>query len=205
MSGNAGVYGRRANLAATLAAKEVRGMLHGEHVTLRAIEREDRPVLHELLDDDLELMARASDTPARPASLAELEHRFEERLEESDPRTMRFVIEVDEELIGECELHFIDHFQRTCHLGITLGRAYWSKGFGQDAVRALVDFAFRDLAMRKVGLEVLADDERAVGAYAKAGFVEEGRLRAHAWFDGEIHDTLVMGILREEWASGPQD
>lgn len=178
-------------------------MLHGEHITLRALEREDLPVLHELLDDDLELMARASDTPARPASLAELEHRFEERLEESDPRTMRFVIEVDDELIGECELHFIDHFQRTCHLGITLGRAFWSKGFGQDAVRALVDFAFRDLAMRKVGLEVLADDERAVGAYTKAGFVEEGRLRAHAWFDGEIHDALVMGILREEWASGP--
>ena len=54
-------------------------------------------------------------------------------------------------------------------------------------------------------LWAVADDERAVGAYAKAGFVEEGRLRAHAWFDGEIHDTLVMGILREEWASGPQD
>ena len=61
-------------------------MLHGEHVTLRAIERDDLPVLHELLDDDLELMARASDTPARPASLAELEHRFEERLEESARR-----------------------------------------------------------------------------------------------------------------------
>jgi RimJ/RimL family protein N-acetyltransferase len=194
-----------ADLAATLGRRteEVPGMLHGEHVTLRALEREDLPVLHELLDDDLELMARASDTPARPSSLAELEHRFEERLEESDPRTMRFVIEVDDELIGECELHFIDHFQRTCHLGITLGRAFWSKGFGQDAVRSLVDFAFRDLAMRKVGLEVLADDERAVGAYAKAGFVEEGRLRAHAWFDGEIHDALVMGILREGWASGP--
>jgi RimJ/RimL family protein N-acetyltransferase len=118
-------------------------MLHGEQVSLRALEREDLPALHELLDDDLELMARASDTPARPSSLAELEHRFEERLEESDPRTMRFVIEVDDELIGECELHFIDHFQRTCHLGITLGRAYWSKGFGQDAVRALVDFAWR--------------------------------------------------------------
>ena len=75
----------------------------------------------------------------------------------------------------------------------------------QDAVRALVDFAFRDLAMRKVGLEVLVDDERAVGAYTKAGFVEEGRLRAHSWFDGEVHDALVMGILREEWESGPQD
>ena len=176
-------------------------MLDGHHVHLRAIEREDLPRLHELFDDDLELLARASDSPARPSSLAELEHRFDERLEEPDPRTMRFAIEVDDELIGECELHFIDHFQRTCHLGITLGRDYWAKGFGQDAVRTLVGFAFRDLAMRKVGLEVLADDERAVGAYRKAGFVEEGRLRGHSWFEGEFHDALLMGILREEWAA----
>jgi ribosomal-protein-alanine N-acetyltransferase len=176
-------------------------MLTGQHVWLRAIEREDLPRLHELFDDDLELMTRASDAPARPSSLAEFEHRFEERLEEPDDRVMRFVIEANREVIGECELHFIDHFQKTCHLGITLGRAYWSKGFGQDAVRTLLDFAFRDLAMRKVELEVLADDERAVGAYRKAGFVEEGRLRAHSWFDGAIHDALVMGILREEWAA----
>jgi ribosomal-protein-alanine N-acetyltransferase len=176
-------------------------MLTGQRVVLRAIEREDLPRLHELFDGDLELLARSSDEPARPASLDELEQRFDERLEEPDSSAMRFAIEVDDDVIGTCELHFINHFQQTCHLGITLGRAYWSKGFGQDAVRALVDFAFRDLAMRKVGLEVLADDERAVGAYRKAGFVEEGRLRAHAWFDGAVRDALLMGILREEWAA----
>jgi RimJ/RimL family protein N-acetyltransferase len=180
-------------------------MLQGEHVRLRAIEREDLPRLHELFDDDLELMTRASDSPAAPSSLAELEHRFDERLEEADPQTMRFAIEVDDELIGECELHFIDHFQQRCDLGITLGRDYWSKGFGQDAVRTLVDFAFRDLSIRRIGLEVLADDERAVGAYSRAGFVEEGRLRAYSWFDGEVHDALLMGILREEWARGPRE
>ncbi len=175
-------------------------MLKGRTVWLRAIEREDLPRLHELFDADLELLARASNEPARPSSLAELEHQFDRRVEEPDGQAMRFVIEVEDEVIGECELHFIDHFQQTCHLGITLGRAYWSRGLGQDAVKTLVDFAFRDLAMRKVRLEVLADDERAVGAYRKAGFVEEGRLRAHAWFDGDVHDSLLMGILREEWA-----
>jgi len=174
-------------------------MLNGFHVRLRAIEREDLPRLHELFDDDLELIARAEDTPPRPVSLAELEQRFDERLEEADRSVMRFAIEVDGELIGECELHFIDHYRATCQLGVVLGREYWGKGFGQDAVRALVGFAFRDLNMRKVGLEVLADDERAVGAYRSAGFVEEGRLREHSWFEGAYHDALVMGILREEW------
>jgi RimJ/RimL family protein N-acetyltransferase len=176
-------------------------MLTGQTVRLRAVEREDLPRLHELFDDDLELMTRSSDEPARPFSLAELEQRFDERVEEPDASVMRFVIEANDEVIGTCELHLIDHFQQTCHLGITLGRDFWAKGFGQDAVRTLVDFAFRDLAMRKVGLEVLADDDRAVGAYRKAGFTEEGRLRAHAWFDGAVHDALLMGILRDEWAA----
>ena len=174
-------------------------MLDGEHVRLRVVEREDLPRLHELLDDDLELIARSSDSPPRPISLAALEQRFDERLEDPDRSAMNFAIEVDDDLIGECGLHFIDHYRRSCHLGIALGREYWAKGFGQDAVRTLVDFAFRDLNMWKVGLEVLADDDRAVGAYRKAGFVEEGRLRAHSWFEGAFHDALVMGILRPEW------
>jgi len=174
-------------------------MLEGNQVRLRAIERDDLPRLHELLDDDLELLGRAEDSPPRPVSLAELEQRFDERLEEADRTVMRFGIEVDGELIGECQLHFVDHYRGTCDLGIALGRPYWAKGFGQDAVRALVAFAFRDLNLRKVGLEVLADDDRAVSAYRKVGFVEEGRRRAHSWFEGAFHDALVMGILRDEW------
>jgi RimJ/RimL family protein N-acetyltransferase len=176
-------------------------MLNGTQVRLRAIEREDLARLHELFDGDLELMARSDDAPPRPFSLAEREQRFDERLEEQDRSQMWFVVEMDDEAIGECGLHSISHYRRWCQIGIALGREYWSKGFGQDAVRTLVDFAFRDLNMRKVGLEVLADDERAVGAYRKVGFVEEGRLREHSWFEGAFRDALVMGILREEWAA----
>jgi RimJ/RimL family protein N-acetyltransferase len=179
-------------------------MLEGQHVRLRAIEREDLPSLHELLDDDLELMTRRSDEPPRPVTLAELEQRFDEAIDERDHTSMWFAAEVDDELIGECGLHSIDHYRRSCQIGIALGREYWAKGLGQDAVRTLVVFAFRDLNMRKIGLEVLADDERAVGAYRKVGFVEEGRLREHSWFEGAFHDALVMGILREEWEPGPR-
>ena len=83
--------------------------------------------------------------------------------------------------------------------GSRLGKAYWGKGYGQDAVRTLLDYGFRHLNLARIALRVLADDERAVGAYRKAGFVEEGRLRAHAWYDGARHDELVMSVLREEW------
>ena len=64
-----------------------------------------------------------------------------------------------------------------------------------------MEYAFQHLNMRKVGLKVLADDERAVGAYRAAGFVEEGRLRRQAWFDGAYRDILRMAVFRDDWPS----
>ena len=105
-------------------------------------------------------------------------------------------------MIGSCGLHSIDHYDQRADVGIGIGKPHWRQGFGQEAVRLLVDYGFRILNLVKISLQVLADDERAVGAYRKAGFVEEGRLRNHSWYDGSRHDELVMGVLREEWASG---
>ena len=84
-----------------------------------------------------------------------------------------------------CGLHRIDYFSRSCELGIGIGREYWGKGFGQDGVRTLVDYAFEHLNLNRVGLYTLAEDPRAVGAYRKAGFVEEGRIRQHASVRGQ--------------------
>jgi Acetyltransferase (GNAT) domain len=77
---------------------------------------------------------------------------------------------VDGELIGEAGVHRIDHFSRACELGIGIGREFWGKGFGQDAVRTLVDYAFEHPNLNRVGLDVLAEDPRAVG-------VPQGRVR----------------------------
>jgi RimJ/RimL family protein N-acetyltransferase len=173
-------------------------MLRGERVVLRPLQAEDLDRLVELFED-LEVAHRASNDPPLPWSKARWEAQLEEWTAEEDDTKARFGIEVDGELIGDCQLTGIDHYRGICNLGITLGRQYWGQGFGQDAVRTLVAYAFRYLNMRKVSLEVLAEDDRAVGAYKKAGFVEEGRLRQNAWFEGRYVDALVMGLLREEW------
>jgi RimJ/RimL family protein N-acetyltransferase len=45
--------------------------------------------------------------------------------------------------------------------------------------------------IRKVPLDVFANDRRAVCAYRAAGFVEEGRRRARARYVGAYRDTLM--------------
>jgi RimJ/RimL family protein N-acetyltransferase len=173
-------------------------MLKGDRVVLRPIQRADLPRLWELVDD-FEVAVLGSPGPVVPTSLSELEANFDRDLAQSRKDRAYFGIEVDDELIGEAGLHQIDHFNRSCELGIAIGREHWGKGFGQDAARTLVDYAFEHLNMNRIGLYTLAEDPRAVGAYRKAGFVEEGRIRQHAWVRGRYEDELVMSVLREEW------
>lgn len=163
---------------------------------LRPIQSWDRERLYELVET-IEVRARASSDPPLPVSLDEINARDARWVDERHTDAAWFAIDVDEELIGMCGLHHIDHFHQRAEVGIRLGKEYWSRGFGQDAVRTLVDYGFRHLNLLKISLGVLADDERAVGAYRKAGFVEEGRLLKHVWFDGGRRDELVMAVFRE--------
>jgi RimJ/RimL family protein N-acetyltransferase len=172
-------------------------MLKGDRVVLRPIQAADRERLYELVET-LEIRAMASNAPPLPLSLEEIEARDARWLEEPHPDSAWFAIEADGEPIGICGLHQIEPYHQRAELGIRIGEPFWGRGFGQDAVRTLVDYAFRHLNLMKVSLRVLADDERAVGAYRKAGFEEEGRLRSHTWYDGARRDELVMSVLRPE-------
>ena len=173
-------------------------MLSGERVLLRPIEPADVPRLWALVHD-LEVAVMSSSGPVVPTSLAEYATRFNEQTREPHPDWTPFAIEVEGEVIGACDLHHIHQFTRTCELGIELGRDYWGKGFGQDTVLTLLEYAFEHLNMNRVALYVLADDPRAVSAYRKVGFVEEGRLRHASWVKGQYEDEFVMAIVREEW------
>ena len=57
----------------------------------------------------------------------------------------------DDQLIGNCSLHKIDNKNRSAELGILIGeKDYWGKGFGTDAVRVLLRFAFNEANLNRV-------------------------------------------------------
>lgn len=170
-------------------------MLRGELVTLRAFEREDLKAFWEMRND-LEVESRVNGARPLPASLAQLEASFDERLKEDDKTFVRLAIEVEPELIGDVAIWGIEEHNRFGNLGIAIRRSSWGKGYGQDAIRTVLGYCFTHLNLRKISLQVLADDERAVGCYRAAGFVEEGLLKQHAWFDGDYRDVLWMSVFR---------
>jgi RimJ/RimL family protein N-acetyltransferase len=85
-------------------------------------------------------------------------------------------------------------------LGIGIGeRQAWSKGYGNDAMRVILRFAFQELNLRRVSLDTFEYNPRAIRSYEKAGFIHEGRARKFLLREGRRWDLLFMGILREEW------
>lgn len=171
-------------------------MLRGEHVILRAFEREDMKTLHELQKNvDLVLL---SDGEWEPWPLAASEKHFEKHLE--DQERSGFIIEVDGVVIGGCGLHHSHRRDGSTQFGIGIHHPeYVGKGYGPDAIRVLLRWAFHVQNWRRVWLTTLTCNERALRAYQKLGFVEEGRLREESFFDGKYVDVLQMGMLRREW------
>lgn len=173
-------------------------MLHGERVTLRALSREDLPRLN-AFNNDLEVEIAGGGDPPLPQSQQRLAAEFDQDAARGGRDGTRFAIDADGRFIGTCGLFAFDDVAQTAELGIGIGdKAFWGRGYGRDAVRTLVRYAFRQRNLRRVWLRVNAPNERAIRAYCAAGFIEEGRLRQHAWSDGRYVDLVVMGILRDE-------
>jgi RimJ/RimL family protein N-acetyltransferase len=160
------------------------------------VEREDLRRIYEL-EQDVEIFLLGDD-PWQPMPFAQYEKEFEKRLDADE--WARFAIEADGRVIGVIGLHGQNRREGTTEFGIYIGdRAYLGKGYGRDAVNVLLGWAFRVQNWRRVWLEVLATNERAIRAYRACGFVEEGRLRKQAFFNGQYVDMVLMGLLREEW------
>ena len=125
-----------------------------------------------------------------------------EWLERSSDHGFRFAIRTlrDDQLIGDTGVWIESWAHGEGWLGIAIGdRNYWGKGYGADAMRVLLRFAFGELNLRRVSLGVYAYNPRAMRSYEKIGFQREGLVRGDCLREGQRWDTVYMGILREEW------
>lgn len=109
--------------------------------------------------------------------------------------------EAREVYIGTIELYDIRHDQAT--LGIIIGeRSHWSRGFGPEAIGALLERAFGVLGLERVILSTFEDNERAQAAFKKAGFHERRRILSQrgrvdvqmelsrwVWLERHAHDA----------------
>jgi RimJ/RimL family protein N-acetyltransferase len=118
----------------------------------------------------------------------------------NDKNTFAIIDSDTDNIIGTVGLHGIDYINRTARLGIFIGdREYWSKGYGTEAVRLILDFGFNYLNLNNIDLVLMEFNERALKCYQKCGFKEIGRKRKCKFINGRYWDSILMDILAEEF------
>jgi RimJ/RimL family protein N-acetyltransferase len=115
-----------------------------------------------------------------------------------------FVIEAIEgdssKPIGNIGLHAINPKDHSAIFGIAIGeKDYWGNGYGTEATRLILDYGFQQLNLHRISSSAFAFNERSIRLHKKVGFKEEGRQREAIFKNGQFHDHVMFGILRDEW------
>lgn len=106
----------------------------------------------------------------------------------------------EERLIGHISLHDIDWVSRNAFLGIFIGEASCrNRGYGGEAIRLVLSYAFRTLNLHAVMLTVHADNATAIASCQKAGFQIVGQVRDWIFKNGAYVDKFYMEILNRDF------
>ena len=98
--------------------------------------------------------------------------------------------------IGSVYLRDINPQNKKAEFGIFIGELeYLGKGFGNEAAKLVLNYAFHILCLHKVMLRVFASNKRAIRSYEKAGFVQEGYFKDEVKIGNEYYDIIFMAIL----------
>lgn len=171
----------------------------GEHIRLTAIESNDLATIAAWYADD-DFIRHFDGTAAYPKSV----DAWREWLKELQNTTRDYTFGIrrhdDPALIGIVGIDGILWNNRNASLAIAIGDTqHRGKGYGVDAMRLLLRFAFHELNLHRVYLTVFSYNTPAIRLYEKLGFHQEGVYREHILRDGQAYDMLLYGLLAKEW------
>lgn len=105
-------------------------------------------------------------------------------------------------LVGVIGLGKIEWENRSSSIGYWLGESFQGKGLAREACRALINYAFRDLKLKRLEIRCATDNPKSCAIPRRLGFRKEGVLLQSQALDDRYLDIEVYGLLAEEWDSG---
>lgn len=116
-------------------------------------------------------------------------------------KVIQFMIlrKTDQRPVGSVYLRDIDRTHNKAEYGIFIGEEEaLGKGYGTEAAKLMIAYAFREEGLHKLMLRVLAENVRAQRSYEKAGFVKEAYLKDEVFLDGRYQDVIYMAAINHK-------
>ena len=124
--------------------------------------------------------------------------------QQEQPRTkfqLAVILRGENQLIGNCGVRMEAADASEADIGFELAPERWGNGYATEAAQAIVMFGFAELHLHRIWAQCIADNGGSARVLEKLGMRQEGRLRENEWIKGRWRDTLIYGILDNEWHS----
>ena len=170
--------------------------IKGNKVLLRAVELDDAAVLRQMInDEEIERMMWGYSFPvAHHQQIRWIENLQNER------SVFRAMIDVDGTAIGTIILSDIDMRNGIAEIHIKLAdECERGKGYGSDAVAALIKYAFNELRLNCVYCRIKEDNIASQKMFEKCGFSKDGCLRSRVYRNGRYYDFYEYSVLKSEF------
>ena len=102
-------------------------------------------------------------------------------------------------LIGVIDLLAFDREKESCSFAYMLAEEFWDRGYGTEALKAVLDFAFREMELKSVQADHFAENTASGAVMRKAGMIFQGTSPGKYEKDGIVHDAPRYLITREMW------
>lgn len=171
----------------------------GSTVVLREFCMEDVDDVLAIIGDDKVTTWLSFDSRDRDQAVAMIEGTLERARQE--PRT-EFYLGVtkraDDRVIGFARIGLSG--VQAGKLGYAIAAKEWGRGYAQDAARALVTYAFKDLGLHRITAAIGPDNTASIAVVQQLGFTREGALRDHVFTNGQWRDSVLFSVLAHEWS-----
>lgn len=184
-------------------------LYEGKLVRLTALDYDKDPPVEASWSTHPLFLRMLSLEPAVPKSAEQVKKSYERIEKESEEGRSLFHFAIrtrpedgktEERLVGFAEVYSIEWSNGVAWLRLGIGDPQdWGRGYGSDALRLLLRYAFDELNLRRVSALVPEYNRAALHLAQKACFVEEVRRREALNRDGRRWDLLHLGLLRSEW------
>lgn len=163
--------------------------LEGDRVSLRTVEESDRDFLHRYWNSPAIRPGFAWNTPQRKEDVADTVRGHD--------TAVHLLSCVDQTPIGLLWLFGIDRIAGRAEIGFWIIPDRQGQGYGTEAARLGVRFAFEDQRLHKVMARVLEGNRASARILSQLGFEQEGQLRDHYYVNGRWLDAILYGRFNE--------
>ncbi|WP_160692260.1 GNAT family protein [Clostridium sp. C2-6-12] len=174
-------------------------ILHGDQIDLRLITIQDIEEYFETgfkeCDDDIKYCTGTKDEFSK-----EMIENYVCKIIDDETRYDFLIVDKSNNILGEVVLNEIDEDSRSSNFRICLFKsALCGSGYGTQATKLIIKFAFEVLHLHRVELEVFSFNSRAQKSYSKVGFIKEGIKRDGEFINGSYCDVIIMSILESDY------